>query len=203
MANYASLRGPVGMNRVFLQMDGEATPEKLHDALKHGRTFVSNGPLLGLEVEGKHPGDDLSVVTPRTVSYQASLRSLVPVDHFELIYNGKVVAAQALDGARTEADVSGQINIDASGWLVLRAWNEQADPRILDIYPYASTSPVYVTVNHAPPRSTADAKYFARWLDRVIESAGARDDYNNAQEKRATLDYLNEARDIFRTKAQD
>ena len=50
MANYASLRGPVGMNRVFIGMAGETTPEKLHSGLKEGRTFVSNGPLsyLGL-----------------------------------------------------------------------------------------------------------------------------------------------------------
>ena len=196
MANYASLRGPVGMNRVFLASD-RATPEKLHAALKQGRSFVSNGPLLGLDVAGKHPGDEIALDAAQTVAYHASLRSLVPVDHFELIYNGKVIASHALTGNRTEADVSGEIAIPASGWLVLRAWNEQADPHILDIYPYASTSPVYVAVNHAPPSSPADAKYFARWLDRVIESAGARDDYNNAREKQATLDYLQSARAIY------
>jgi len=125
------------------------------------------------------------------------LRSLVPVDHFELIYNGRVIASEVLTGARTEADVVGGIDLPSSGWLVLRAWNEHADPRILDIYPYASTSPIYVTVNHASPRSSADAKYFARWLDRVIESASARDDYNNAREKQATLDYLTSARRVF------
>ena len=26
---------------------------------------------------------------------------------------------------------------------MLRAWNEHADPRVQDIYPYATTSPVY------------------------------------------------------------
>jgi len=199
MANYASLRGPVGMNRVFLATDS-VTPEKLHVALKQGRTFVSNGPLLGLEAAGKHPGDDIALDRAQSIPYHAALRSLVPVDHFELIYNGKVIASHALTGARTEADVAGSIDIPASGWLLLRAWNEQADPHILDIYPYASTSPIYVTVNHAPPSSPTDAKYFARWLDRVIESAGARDDYNNAREKQATLDYLESARAMFKAK---
>jgi len=199
MANYASLRGPVGMNRVFLATD-QATPEKLHAALKQGRTFVSNGPLLGLDVDGKHPGDEIALAAGQLLPYHAALRSLVPVDHFELIYNGRVIASEVLTGARTEADVVGGIDLPSSGWLVLRAWNEHADPRILDIYPYASTSPIYVTVNHASPRSSADAKYFARWLDRVIESASARDDYNNAREKQATLDYLESARAIFKAK---
>ena len=36
MANYASLRGPVGMNRVFLQTGGDTSAEALHKALRAG-----------------------------------------------------------------------------------------------------------------------------------------------------------------------
>jgi dipeptidyl aminopeptidase/acylaminoacyl peptidase len=200
MANYASLRGPVGMNRVFIAMAGPVTQLKLHEGLKQGRTFVSNGPLIGLDVAGKHPGDVLALRAAGKLEYHAALRSLVPVDHFELIYNGRVVATHALDGARTSAEVSGSIEVSESGWLVLRAWNDQADPRVLDIYPYASTSPVYVTVGAKPPRSPADATYFVRWLDRVIEAADKRSDYNNTHEKELTLDYLSSARRIFQAR---
>ena len=128
MANYASLRGPVGMNRVFIAIVGETTSEKLHSGLKQGRTFVTNGPLLGLEIDGKHPGDDITLTEPRTLPYHVSLRSIVPIDHFELIFNGRVIASHRLKGARTQADVTGNIEIPASGWLVLRAWNDHADP---------------------------------------------------------------------------
>ena len=200
MANYASLRGPVGMNRVFIELTGETTPQKLHDGLKAGRTFVSNGPLIGLAVAGKLPGDEIKLAGPGKLDYHASLRSLVPVDHFEVVLNGRVIASHPLDGARTQADVSGSIEVAESGWVVLRAWNEQADPRVPDIYPYASTSPIYVTVAGAAPRSPKDATYFAHWLDRVIEAAGKRADYNSDQEKRATLDYLGSARSLFQAK---
>ena len=200
MTNYASLRGPVGMNRVYLETTGEPTPSKLHNALKEGRAFVTNGPLIGLEVARKHPGDEIALDSAQTVTYHAALRSRVPVDHFELVYNGKVVASHTLDATRTQADMTGNIKIDASGWLVLRAWNEHADPLVMDIYPYASTSAIYMTVNHAPPRSHADAAYFVRWLDRVIDSAGARDDYNSEREKTLTLDYLKSARELFKAK---
>jgi hypothetical protein len=147
MANYASLRGPVGINRVFIAIKGEATPEKLHVGLKQGRTFVTNGPLLGLEVDGKHPGDEIALAKPMTLPYHAALRSIVSVDHFELIFNGRVIASHHLNEARTEADVSGKVEIPTSGWLVLRAWNDHADPKVQDIYPYASSSPVYLTIN--------------------------------------------------------
>jgi hypothetical protein len=197
MANYASLRGPVGMNRVFIAIKGEVTPEKLHAGLKQGRTFVTNGALLGLEVGGKHPGDAIALAKPMTLPYHASLRSIVPIDHFELIFNGRVIASQHLDGARTEADVSGNVEIPSSGWLVLRAWNDHADPKVQDIYPYASTSPVYLTIDKQPSRSPEDATYFLKWLDRVIADTTARDDYNSAKEKQETLQYLNSARAVF------
>jgi TolB protein len=201
MANYASQRGPVGVNRVFIAVSGEATPEKLHAGLKQGRTFVTNGPLLGLEVNGKHPGDEITLTAPKTLSYHAALRSIVPIDHFELVFNGRVVATLRVDGVRIQADVAGNVEIPGSGWLVLRAWNDQADAKIQDIYPYASTSPIYVTVNGQPPRSPEDAAYFVRWLDRVIANASARSDYNSEQEKRDTLDYLNAARTEFQKRS--
>ena len=197
MANYASLRGPVGMNRVFIAIKGEVTPEKLHAGLKQGSTFVTNGPLLGLEVDEKHPGDEIALAKPMTLPYHASLRSIVPVDHFELIFNGRVIASHHLDGARTQADVRGEVEISSSGWLVLRAWNDHADAKVQDIYPYASTSPVYITLDKQPPRSPQDATYFVKWLDRVIGNAAAREDYNSAQEKEDTLQYLSSARKIF------
>ena len=148
-------------------------------------------------MDGKHPGDEIALAKPTTLPYHAALRSIVAVDHFELIFNGRVIASHPLDGARTQADVSGEVEIPSSGWLVLRAWNDHANPKIQDIYPYASTSPVYVTIDRQPPRSPEDARYFVKWLDRVITDATARSDYNSAQEKQNTLQYLNAARTLF------
>jgi hypothetical protein len=124
----------------------------------------------------------------------------VAIDHFELIFNGRVIASHHVDGARTQADITESVEIPASGWLVLRAWNDHADPKVQDIYPYASTSPVYVTIDGQPPHSPEDAAYFVSWLDRVIAGATARSDYNSAQEKQNTLEYLSAARTVFQTR---
>jgi TolB protein len=203
MANYASLRGPVGMNRVYLHTGGSAQPEALHAALKQGRTFASNGPQLAIEVEGKSPGDTVELPAGgQTVRYRAALRSPVAIDHFEVVQNGRVVARHRLTKGRTHADVSGQLKLSQSGWIVLRAWNDGADPLILDLYPYATTSAVYVSVAGAPTNSPADAKYFVHWLDRTIAAAEGRTDYNDDRERKATLDYLHAAQAVYVHKAQ-
>jgi hypothetical protein len=110
------------------------------------------------------------------------------------VQNGKVVATLA---PGKSVDAEGEVELSQSGWLLLRAWNEGADPLVFDIYPYASTGPIYVEVGGARPRSPEDARYFVRWLDRNLESASAREDYNSAREKQRVLDYLKTARDKF------
>jgi hypothetical protein len=197
MANYASLRGPVGLNRVFLDTGGANDVDAALAALKSGHGFVSNGPLLGLLVDGKKPGD--TVVAASSMNhYQVALRSIVPVDHLELVVNGEVVKAFELGGDRTSFDGDGTAMLPPGGWVLLRAWNDDAHPDILDLYPYATTNPVW-TEGEAVP-DPADAAYFVAWLDRVIAAADARDDWNTAQEERETLDYLRAARATYAAK---
>ncbi len=201
MANYASLRGPVGLNRVFLDTGGSRDPAVLKAALKEGRGFVSNAPLLGLTLAGVKPGGSLPRSGRGPVAYRVALRSPVPVDHLELVQNGRVVKAFALHGARRTLDAAGELRLERGGWVVLRAWNAVAEPLVLDLYPYATTSPVYLA-DSAPLRTRqADAAYFVTWMERVLAEAAARDDYNDAHEKDATLAYLRQARDGYRVLA--
>jgi WD40 repeat protein len=201
MTNYASLRGPVGLNRVFLDTGGDMSPAALLAALKAGRTFASNGPLLGLELDGEHPGDTVPLAAPGKVSYRIALRSPVAVDHLELVQNGRVIKSFALTGDRRRLDAAGHFPIDTAGWVLLRAWNDGADPHVLDIYPYATTSPIYFNLPSGLPADPADAAYFVAWLDRVIANAANRNDYRNARERAITLDYLRKAQDQFRTRS--
>jgi hypothetical protein len=197
MTNYASLRGPVGMNRVFLDTRGDNSPAGYLAALKGGRTFASNGPLLGMEVDGKHPGDKIARSAPGSVHYKIALRSPVAVDHLELVQNGKVVKAFTLTD-RNRFDAEGDLPVERSGWLLLRAWNDGSDPQVLDIYPYATTSPVYVELPGGFSPDPDAAEYFAAWLDRTIAEAAARTDYRNAAERDAIISYLTRARDHYR-----
>jgi hypothetical protein len=201
MANYASLRGPVGLTRVFLDTGDRRTPEAVRDAIKAGRSFVSNSPLVGLELGGERPGGTLSRSAPGAVGFRVALRSPVPVDHLELVYNGRVVRTFALTGERRSFDAEGDLTVDASGWLVLRAWNDAAHPEVLDLYPYATTSPIWLELPSQQPPAPGDAGYFVEWLERVITAAAARDDFNNDEERNATLEYLRSAQQRYRTLA--
>ena len=108
--------------------------------------------MLGLDVDGQHPGDHLKRANGSAVPFRVSLRSPVAVDHRELVQNGAVIRAFDLGRDHRHFDAEGTLDLGLSGWLLLRAWNNGADPIILDIYPYASTNPIDIELPTVPGR---------------------------------------------------
>jgi TolB protein len=198
MANFASLRGPVGMNRVYVHVGGgPLSQRRLLDSLLAGRTFATNGPLLEFSLDGRGPGQELQLRNGGEVTARFSLRSNVPVDHLEIVENGRVVLEVPLAGGRTRADTTVRLPVRESGWLLLRARTDRAVYPVLDLYPYATTSPVYVSVAARPARSTEDAAYFLRWIARIEAMVRESRDWNTDAERAGTLERIDQARRQF------
>jgi Tol biopolymer transport system component len=204
MANYASLRGPVGMNRVYARVpDGPVKIEPFLDALKGGRTFATNGPLLDFSLGGAGIGGELKFAGAQAaVPFRAKMKSIVPVDHLDVVCNGAVVKALAgKDAGATKAhdavDNSGTIALKESGWCLLRASSDKAEYPVLDNYVYATTSPIYVTIGGKKPRSPEDAQYFVAWIARVMEETEKYPDWNSAAEKEYVMGKLSEGKRVF------
>jgi TolB protein len=198
MANFASLRGPVGMNRVFVRSRGPLEHRRWLAGLKAGRSFATNGPLLGFTLNGKELGDEVTLPAGKhELRAWVSLHSIVPVEHLEIVRNGAVVAEIKLPGDRTSVSTTVRVPASGSGWYLLRARGDGPAYPILDVYPYATTSPIYVTVGGEPIRSAADAEYFISWIDRLEGGVRASGDWNTEEEKAAVLQTLRQARTEF------
>jgi Tol biopolymer transport system component len=204
MANFASLRGPVGLNRVYVRVpEGPLAVSSWLDALRRGRSFVTNGPLLDFTLSGRRPGEQIELPQgEHELEFTASLRSIVPIDHFELVCNGELVRRLELEGARDFLDASGTVPLDRSGWCLARAWNDGASSAILDSYPYATTNPVYVTVGGKPTLSREDDAYFIRWIDRIREAVEAHRSWNTETERREVLDLITRARAVYASRSE-
>lgn len=199
MANFASLRGPVGMNRVYARVpDGPLNPRAWLDSLKAGHTLATNGPLLGLQIGGAEVGDELKYAQPqKRVHFKVELKSIVAVDHLELVCDGRVVQSFVKRAPLDQVSAEGSIPVSASGWCILRAASDGGRYPILDNYVYATTSPIYLTVGGAAPRSAKDARFFEAWIDRTTATTAAYPDWNNADEKSHVLERLRQARAVF------
>lgn len=201
MTNYASLRGPVGLNRTYVELGDEILePTARRDAwlaaLANGHSMATNGPLVGLTVNGMAPGSDVEG-NEGALRVRGFLRSAVAVDHLELVYNGEVVESFDTGRDGKAADIDLRLPATRSGWLLLRAWSEASTPAVLDQYPYATTSPVYVSVGNEAHRSPVDAAYFLAWLARIREAAATHPDYNSDAEREAVLGHIDAAKPFY------
>ena len=204
MANFASLRGPVGMNRVFVHAGPKLDYRAWLAALKAGRTFASNGPLLSFTLDGHDVGDEISLPAgSHRLAARVSLRSLVPVEKLEIVANGAVIATVPLEAGGTRADATITLPVAQSGWFTLRAWSPGAAEPVLDIYPFATTSPIYVTVDGRPMRNADDAHYFQRWIERAEAAAAAHAGWNDEAEKKEVFARLDAAKEVFRRRAEE
>jgi hypothetical protein len=198
MTNFASLRGPVGTDRVYVESGLPLDRSRWYSALKAGKSMATNGPLLRFSLRQVGVGGQVSVPAGSyRMAAKVSMSSIVPIDHLEIIGNGAIVATIPLRGDRTSADTTVAIEVNQSGWYLLRAYSDRAIEPVLDIYPFGTTSPVYVTVEGKPSRGGADAEYFVMWLDRLAAAAAAHPGWNTAQEKREVLARIQEARAEF------
>jgi Tol biopolymer transport system component len=195
MANFASLRGPVGMNRVYVKSGGPLEHRRWLAALKAGRSFATNGPLIEMTVNGVGLGGEVRLPEGGgDVTVSVRLRSNVPVHRLELVRNGQVVRTIPISDDRRSATATAKIPVDRSGWVLLRARGDEPAYPTLDVYPYATTSPVYLAVGDQPTRSPEDARYFLAWIDRMRASVEAHRDWNSDAERKETLDMLAQAR---------
>ena len=199
-ANYAApIRGHVGMDRVYAWVpEWSLNAELWFEALNRGRTFATNGPLIEFAIAGQRVGEELKFDSAQeAVPFTAKMRSIVPVDHLEVVCNGKVVRTLKLEEARNSAEITGTLPMKESGWCLLRAWSEKAEYLVLDNYAYATTSPIYVTIGGKGPRSPEDARYFAAWIERVMDATSSYPDWNSTAEKEYVMKKLAEGKAVY------
>ncbi|MEZ5891895.1 MAG: LpqB family beta-propeller domain-containing protein [Parvularculaceae bacterium] len=201
MTNYSSLRGPLGTNRTLVDAadskDAQEEVDNFMAALKAGKSIATNGPLVMLTLDGAGPGADLKRGNGKhSFAYKATLASITPIDSLDIIVNGEVAQSIPLSGDHASASVEGVLELDASAWVTLRAVSEKSSPLVFDLYPFATTSPIYVTIGGGNVRSREAADYFIAWMDKM-KAAAENGSYNTKAERDAVLAHIAKARREF------
>jgi hypothetical protein len=175
-----SNRVPLGRPRTYARLGtGESFGYKSWvNAVRLGRTFVTDGPLLSLEVDGHGPGE--TVEATGTVHVRVGARSLVPLDKVELVCSGEVVATNP-------AGLDLALPVAGSCWLAARC-------RGVDDEGFAHTSPVVVRVNGSPlsrrPEAVAAVRRAVEETREWVETTGR---FANPKAKQHLLELCDEA----------
>ncbi len=135
---------PIGETRFYTYVGDDFTFDSWRASFHAGHTFVSNGPIIDLTVNGRIPGDELDVTKGSTLSITARAfghAEQVPLEKLEIVAHGRVLKSVTADepGQSTEQlFVQMELPVEHGVWIAARA---QAEPEQA-----AHTTPVYVTV---------------------------------------------------------
>jgi hypothetical protein len=161
---------PLGSTRSYarLQPDRPFNYANWIEAVRAGRTFVTNGPLLQLKVNGQDPGATLDLADQEAVQIQVEARSLVPFEHLEIIVNGGLAAETSAGGNPCEARIDSAVQIPPGGWIAARCWGKTWVPgSYAGQYACAHTSAIYVRKSGRPAPANAEA--LQRLLGNLME----------------------------------
>ena len=130
--DYPCLADLPGRERFYTKLDGALTFEAWLDAVRGGRTFVTNGPFIELTVEGAAIGDELRLNAGRAVRVKARVRfdpARDRVDRLEIVQAGEVVAAAQGTQTRGEIVLEAAVPVSMSTWIAARASGEKVGER--------------------------------------------------------------------------
>jgi TolB protein len=131
----------IGATRVYVKPEGELSLESYLEALKKGKSFVSNAPQILFSVDDKEVGD---VITSKKdkAKWKLTVHSPVDYDRVEIFVNGKVVwDAKSKKG--TSETYSGTIKIPEGGWVTARVSGTKSEWPMMDSFIFAESSPLW------------------------------------------------------------
>ena len=144
---------PVGLYRTYVNIPAgeDFDYQSWCKNVAKGRTFLSGGPIIGLNVEGQDIGDTVKLSTPGTVGVTAWAESILPIHRLEILLNGEVVASTENLSMGRRLEINTNIKVDGHSWIAARC----GGPGYYDMTEhydawtrgsFAHTSPVYVAV---------------------------------------------------------
>lgn len=196
-------------SRVYVPLKTPLTPQNWLAALKAGRSFITNGPLLELTVEGAQIGDRLEMQKPGEVTVTAHGIGRIDYQRLELVWNGRVIRqtpSRAVQG-HFESDLKATVTIDQPGWIALRT----PPPPLAkepDRYPpvglnefgqplFSHTSPIYVSVGGQKQFDVATAKDLLSDIEKSWTFISENANFADEQERQVIHDVYENARETL------
>ncbi len=169
---------PVGAVRTYARIDpNQAFSYKTWlEAVRRAETFVTYGPLLEFNVDGRPMGSRIKMsANGGTVDVTWQVASVtIPMSRVELIMNGEIRESATVPAR--EGGGHWSVKVDKSCWLALLVRGHYADkPEIIT----AHVSPVMVTVEGSPLLAAADAVTILEQIEGALaylDTVGTRPD---------------------------
>jgi hypothetical protein len=178
----------VGYNRVYVKLDAPFSYDGFFQALRAGRSFSTNGPMLDLRVDGKEMGSRIEFDDPKEIRIEAVAEG-AELESLEIIVNGQPRAGVRGKGKLV---VTQMIDVKESVWVAARAF-EKSEKTIV----FGQTSPVYVLKGGKPVRVPSSVQYWLAKVDSLIARTRTQSGFKEEAHRQETLAVYEKARNVY------
>ncbi len=179
----------VGTVRTYARIpaDKEFTYESWKESVRKGHTFVTYGPLIDFNVDGKPAGSLIEMTSSGgTVDISWETASVtVPMTKVELVVNGEIKESASV--SEWKGSGTWRLPIAKSSWAAILVRGHYPDhPEIIA----AHTSPVMIHVQNSPMLAAADAMTILEQIEGAmayLDTIGTRADEKTYKRMRMVL----------------
>jgi hypothetical protein len=202
-----------GHERFYTKVEGPLTYAKWLDSVRHGRTFVTTGPIVEFRVNGQDIGSDIMLEAATNVEISGSVTfdpARDDVSFIELVKNGNVIERFSRVKGAEKIKFSLRRRVDEAAWFAIRGYGVRIDelpfatPLFFGTFEPTSlvhSAPTYVSIRDRPGiEKGARAKEVARSfiarlndLERVLAEDNV--DFLAAKLENPTIDAV--PKDVF------
>jgi len=186
---------PIGSNRVYIPTKGKLDYAAWLGGIKAGTGFVTNGPILELDVDGHAPGDVLQFEGKKQIKARVTARSILPFTTLEILVNGRPVGHKLIlvqnnspvDGVYS-MQVEATVQLEKSSWLAARAFsNPDITPRLLarESSVFSHTSPVYFLQEGRKVRDEASIVYLRKYVKGLLHWLSTKPRFSSEDDRAA------------------
>jgi acetyl esterase/lipase len=185
---------PIGYNRVYVKLNEPFSYESWFHALKAGRSFGTNGPMLFLRINGEEVGSILRFHggKPARLRIQAEASSQRKLDRLEVVFKGNVIKTATTPDTHGKMVLDFENEVLESGWFAARAFEELGQT-----IHFAHTSPIYTELGSRSAIVPEDARYFIQWIGREMDFYRKETRFNRPEDRAEMLRFFEKAREVY------
>lgn len=201
---------PLGSNRVYARA-AEPTYDAWLAGVKTGTGFVTNSPILELEIDGRQPGDVVEFTGTKKVKARVTARSILRFSQLDIVLNGRIVGHKICPVAVLFGDppksgvwsmeLETEIELTKSSWLAARVIDHpDLKNRVLprDLSVFAHTSPIYFLQDGKKVREQPSIDYLTKYVQGTLHWLDSKPKFHTEEDATSAREAAQQALEVLK-----
>ncbi len=179
---------PIGHQRVYVRLDAPLTYDSWMKGLKQGSSFVTNGPMVRLSVNGVEPGGEISLSAPAGLTVSARAISQIPFERLEIVVNGEIArSVNAIEKWPVRREIAFDYPAAGSAWITARCMGKWNKELFYSNPVFAHTNPVHIKYRQDRIEEAESARYLLGFLRKLEKWALEEAYFENSSQKQQVM----------------